>query len=71
MDAVGPYIEDELIEPMRIAELIDGKLAISMSAVDIDLLLGYIAAEANHADDEEYENRLDTIYQRIQRMTGV
>jgi len=71
LEAVGPYLDDELIQLLRIAELKGEDLAISMTDADIDYLLGFIAAEANHAEDEEYEEQLDAIYNRIQRMTGV
>jgi hypothetical protein len=71
LEAVGLYLEDDLIQQLKFAELKDEELVISMTDTDIDYLLGYVAAEANHAEDEEYREQLDAIYNRIQRMTGV
>jgi hypothetical protein len=71
LEAVGLYIEDELIEHLQNADLKNDVVVISMTAADIDYLLGFIAAEANHSEDQEYEERLDEIYVRIQDMTGV
>ncbi len=71
LEAVGLHLEDDLIQQLKVAELKGEELAISMTDTDIDYLLGFIAAEANHAEDDEYEDQLDVIYHRIQRMTGV
>ena len=68
LEAVGLYIEDELIEHLQNAELMNDVVVISMSATDIDYILGFIAAEANHTEDEENEERLEAIYDHIQEM---
>lgn len=43
-----------------------GKLIVKYSLDELDELLGYIAAEANHAENEKLERDLDRLYDRLE-----
>jgi hypothetical protein len=56
----------ETEEPLKAAIAQEGRLVVSYSLEDLDLLLGSIAATANHADTPQLEKRLGKIYDRLQ-----
>ena len=41
------------------------KIKVMLSLDDIDDLMGYVAAEANHTDDKKLQNTLDKIFSRL------
>jgi len=41
------------------------KIKVMLSLDDIDDLMGYVAAEANHTDDKKLQNTLDKIFNRL------
>jgi len=45
-----------------------GRLVGKFTLDDLDDLLGYIAAEANHAKSKKLQKELDGLYDRLQRM---
>ena len=58
----------ELTKRLEIAE-IKGKHLITKYSIDLlDDLLGYIASEANHTEDQKLEKKLDKLYERLSRI---
>jgi hypothetical protein len=55
-----------LTERLQLAMVAGTKLAVTYSLDDLDELLGYIAAEANHTEDERLQGELDALYERLQ-----
>jgi len=46
----------------------DGKgIRVDLSLDEIEDIQGYVAAEANHTDDEKIEKELDALYDKLQR----
>lgn len=58
----GPNLTDKLEN----AETRGGKLIVKYSLDELDELLGYIAAEANHTENEKLERDLDRLYGRLE-----
>jgi hypothetical protein len=48
-DSIGT--DDHLLAPLRLAEVRGATLVVRYTLDDLDELLGYVAAEANHAKD--------------------
>jgi len=57
-----------LIERLRLARVVGTRLAVGYTLDDLDELLGYIAAEANHTEDEALRDELDALYARLQEV---
>ena len=59
---VGP----EVTGPLRMAVVKGRKLVVKLTPDDLDEIIGYIAAEANHTDDRKLQKELDHLYERLQ-----
>jgi hypothetical protein len=59
------FIDLELEEILDRARETSKGLAIDITLDDLDELLGFIAAEANHTNDADLERALDEIYDRL------
>jgi hypothetical protein len=57
----------ELTNVLRQAPLVDGRHVASYTLGDLDELLGYVAAEANHSTDKRIRRELDAFYDRLRR----
>ena len=57
----------ELSAALRRAQLEAGKYVIRYTLDDLDELLGFVAAEANHSTDKKLRKELDELYARIRR----
>jgi hypothetical protein len=57
----------ELTTALRRAQLESGKYIVRYTLDDLDELLGFVAAEANHATDKRLRKRLDGLYERVRR----
>jgi hypothetical protein len=57
----------ELTTALRRAQLKAGKYAVRYTLDDLDELLGFVAAEANHSTDKKLRKELDALYARIRR----
>jgi len=55
----------DLTKRLRIAEIKGKQLIASYSTYELEELIGYIAAEANHTDDKKIQKRLDRLYERL------
>ena len=54
-----------LTERLKLARVAETKLAVRYTLDDLDELIGYVAAEANHTEDAALQEALDALYQRI------
>ncbi len=57
----------DLTTPLRRAQLVNGRHVVRYTLGDLDELLGYVAAEANHATDKTIRKELDGLYARLLR----
>ena len=57
----------ELTTVLRRAQLEAGKHVVRYSLDDLDELLGFVAAEANHSTDKKLRKELDALYARVRR----
>jgi len=55
----------DLTERLRLAPVAGAKLAVRYTLDDLDELIGYIAAEANHMQDAALQEELDTLVERL------
>ena len=58
---------EEILDQARITEK---ALTIDITLDDLDLLLGCVAAAANHAENPELEATMDEIYDRLSLIEG-
>ena len=58
----------DLTKRLQIAEIKGKHLSAKYSTYDIEELIGYIAAEANHTDDKKTERKLDRLFERLTRI---
>ena len=57
----------ELTTALRRAKLDAGKYVARYTLDDLDELLGFVAAEANHSTDKKLRKELDALYARVRR----
>lgn len=57
-----------LTKRLKIAEIKGKHLIAKYSIHDLDDLLGFIAAEANHTDDKKIGKKLDRVFERLTRI---
>jgi len=57
----------DLTAALRRAQLVDGRHVVRYTLGDLDELLGYVAAEANHATDKKLRKELDALSARLRR----
>ena len=57
----------ELTTALRRAQLETGKYMVRYTLDDVDELLGFVAAEANHSTDKKLRKELDALYARVRR----
>lgn len=62
------FIGDDIIRPLRLAEVKGKNIEVWLSLSDIEELQGYIAAEANHTEDRRLQKDLDRAYARIRKV---
>ena len=55
----------ELTSALRKARLVDGRHIVRYTLADLEELLGFVAAEANHSTDKKIQNELDTLHARL------
>ena len=58
-------IEPEIEDLLKLALLQNNTVSIDIDADDLDLLLGAIAADANHAPNKKLEKELDALFDRL------
>jgi hypothetical protein len=62
------FADPELTKRLKIAEIKGKHLIAKYSIHDLDDLLGFIAAEANHTDDKKLEKKLDKLFDKLSRI---
>ena len=58
----------DLTKRLQIAGVRGKHLITKYSTYDLEELIGYIAAEANHTDDKSIQKKLDRLYERLDRI---
>lgn len=59
------FADDYLTERLRIAKAEGKYIKVSYTLEEMDDLAGFVAAEANHAEDKKLEKKLDDLYDKI------
>jgi hypothetical protein len=62
------FADPEFTEPLERATVSSGKLCVNLSLDDVDELMGYVAFEANHTEDQRLRRRLDRLFERLQNV---
>ena len=57
----------ELTSALRKAQLVGGRHIVRYTLPDLEELLGFVAAEANHSTDKRIQKELDTLHGRLGR----
>ena len=60
------FVGTDITEPISEAVEQKCKITIYLSLEDIDDLLGYVAAAANHESDDSLQNKLDKLYGKLE-----
>jgi hypothetical protein len=58
-------IEPDIAAKLRLAKFSKGSILITLNGDDLDVLLGAIAADANHTKNKKLEKELDGLYARV------
>ncbi len=59
------FADDDLIDRLKDAKVIDDCITVTYTLAELDELAGFIAAEANHAENKKLEKKLDSLYDKI------
>jgi hypothetical protein len=62
------FADPELTKRLKIVEIKGKHLIAKYSIHDLDELLGFIAAEANHTEDKKLEKKLDKLFDKLNRI---
>jgi hypothetical protein len=58
----------DLTNNLKISEIKGKHLIAKYTIYDLDELIGFIAAEANHTEDKKLEKKLDKLFERLSRI---
>lgn len=58
----------DVTDRLRIAEVHGSKLMARFTLDELDYLIGFIAAEANHTPDRKLRNALDRLHERLAKI---
>ena len=64
-------IEQELIDILINASVSGNMVSTQCTLDELDELLGYIAAEANHTNDKKLQNELDRLYDNLENIINL
>ena len=59
------FAGDDLVERLHEAEVLGRYIKVAYTLDELDDLAGFIAAEANHAEDKNQEKKLEALYDKI------
>ena len=62
------FADPGLTKRLKIAEIKGKHLVANYSIHDLDDLLGFIAAEANHSEDKKLAKNLDKLFDKLSRI---
>ena len=60
------FADPELVDRLKIARTAGPKVIARYNLDDLDALLGYVAAEANHSKDKKLQKELYALFERLQ-----
>ena len=60
------FAEGDLTQRLRLAPMRGKKVVANFTLDDLDELVGYIAAEANHSTDRRLQRKLYALFNRLQ-----
>ena len=60
------FADDELTVPLRVAPASNKASVYCFTLDDLEELMGYVAAEANHAKDKKLQKELDRLFARME-----
>ena len=60
--------DEALTDRLKIAEMRGKYLVAKYSTHDLDDLIGFISAEANHTEDKKLQKKLDRLIDKLERM---
>ncbi|MGO9305502.1 MAG: hypothetical protein ACLP3R_17695 [Candidatus Korobacteraceae bacterium] len=60
------FADDELTAPLRVTLTSKHASVYSFTLDDLEELMGYVAAEANHAKDKKLQKEWDRLFERMQ-----
>ena len=63
-----PLADEALTDRLKIAEMRGKYLVAKYSTHDLDDLIGFISAEANHTEDKKLQKKLDRLIDKLERM---
>ncbi len=58
--------DEDATRLLRVAEIRDGKILARLTLDDLDEIIGYVAAEANHTSNKKLEDELHALFCRLQ-----
>jgi hypothetical protein len=61
------FADAELTQRLTMTTVKGRRFLVKYTLDDLDLLLGYIAAEANHCKDRKLQREFDRLYVRLQK----
>jgi len=62
------FAGSEVTDPLEAARQRAGKYTVRYTLDDLDELLGYVAAEANHAKAKSLQKELDSLFERLREV---
>ena len=61
-------IEREILDRLNRAEVKNDSLSITLDIDELDILLGAIAADANHSETKKLGKELDSLFNRVNKI---
>ena len=62
------FAGSDLTNNLKISEIKGKHLIAKYTIYDLDELIGFIAAEANHTEDKKLQKKLDKLFERLSRI---
>jgi hypothetical protein len=62
------FADDQLTAPLRVMPACKQTSVYSFTLDDLEELMGYVAAEANHAQDKKLQKELDRLFARMEEV---
>ena len=62
------FADEVLTDRLKIAEMRGKHLVARYSINELDDLIGFISAEANHTEDKKLQKKLDRLIDKLERM---
>jgi hypothetical protein len=66
-DHIHLFLPDEIIKKLSHALVAGSRFVVPLTSEELDCMLRFIAAEANHCKDEDLEADLDDLYDDLEK----